>query len=108
MEANVVYLVTLKYLVTLTTTLVIMKKTTRRDFISRTALTLGAAFGLGRFSAMANSREFAGMAEAAAFLNIPLGFQTFPIRDRLGKDLPGTLKTMAGYGYQLVELCSPV
>ena len=42
------------------------------------------------------------------FSDIPLGFQTFPIRDMLGKDFPGTLKTMAGMGYQLVELCSPV
>jgi sugar phosphate isomerase/epimerase len=76
-----------------------MEKTTRRDFIGRSALALGAAFGLGRFSAMA---------EAAHFINIPLGFQTFPIRDRLGKDFSGTLKTMAGFGYRLVELCSPV
>ncbi|HEY4110235.1 sugar phosphate isomerase/epimerase family protein [Puia sp.] len=87
-----------------------MKKTSRRIFISRTALTLGAAFGLGRISAMAgiSGDEAARMMEAAAFLNIPLGFQTFPIRDRLGKDFPGTLKTMAGFGYRLTELCSPV
>jgi len=84
-----------------------MKKTTRRDFISRTALTLGAAFGLGRFSAMAAGRDFADMAEAAAWLNIPLGFQTWPVKDRLAGDFPGTLKTMAGFGYKLTELCSP-
>jgi sugar phosphate isomerase/epimerase len=80
-----------------------MEKSTRRTFISRSALTLGAAFGVGRLSAMATDR----MMEAARFLNIPLGFQTFPIRDRLAKDFPGTLKTMAGYGYKLTELCSP-
>jgi sugar phosphate isomerase/epimerase len=78
--------------------LVTMEKSTRRTFISRTALTLGAAFGLGRLSAMA---------ETAAFLKIPLGFQTYPIRDRLATDFPGTLKTLAGYGYKLTELCSP-
>jgi sugar phosphate isomerase/epimerase len=84
-----------------------MKKTTRRDFISRTALTLGAAFGLGRFAAVAAGGDLAEMAEAAAFMNIPLGFQTWPVKERMGKDLPGTLKTMAGFGYKLSELCSP-
>lgn len=75
-----------------------MKQTTRREFISRTALTLGAAFGLGRFSAMA---------EAARYLNIPLGFQTWAVKEMMAKDFPGTLKTMAGFGYKLAELCSP-
>jgi len=41
------------------------------------------------------------------FVDVPLGFQTFPIRDRLGKDFAGTLKTMRGYGYDLVEMCAP-
>ena len=38
---------------------------------------------------------------------MPIGFQTFPIRDMLGKDFAGTLKMMAGMGYQLIEMCSP-
>lgn len=37
----------------------------------------------------------------------PLGFQSFPIRDLLAKDFPGTLKMMADMGYQNVEMCSP-
>jgi sugar phosphate isomerase/epimerase len=41
------------------------------------------------------------------FKHSPIGFQTFPIRDRLSKDFTGTLKTMAGFGYQLVEMCAP-
>jgi len=41
------------------------------------------------------------------YVDVPLGFQTFPIRDRLGKDFTGTLKTMRGYGYDLVEMCAP-
>lgn len=65
----------------------------RRKFITNTALTVAFAQ--------------TAMAAAARYLNIPLGFQTFPIRDRLAKDFPGTLKTMAGSGYKLVELCSP-
>ena len=39
--------------------------------------------------------------------NTPIGFQTFPIRDKVAKDFPGTLKLMSEQGYQLVEMCSP-
>ena len=41
------------------------------------------------------------------WLNQPIGFQTYPIREMVVKDFPGTLKMMAGQGYQLVEMCSP-
>lgn len=37
----------------------------------------------------------------------PIGFQVYPIRDLLMKDFSGTLKMMAGLGYQQVEMCSP-
>ena len=37
----------------------------------------------------------------------PIGFQTFPIRDRVAKDFAGTMKTMAGLGYQYTEMCYP-
>jgi sugar phosphate isomerase/epimerase len=43
----------------------------------------------------------------ARMLKIPVGFQTFPIREMLAKDFAGTLKMMAGQGYQLTEMCSP-
>jgi sugar phosphate isomerase/epimerase len=74
-----------------------MKKTTRRSFIGRGALGLGAIMGLSQLPALLKAEG----------RDIPLGFQTFPIRDRLGKDFAGTLKTMAGFGYRLVEMCSP-
>jgi sugar phosphate isomerase/epimerase len=45
---------------------------------------------------------------ASNYKNIPLGFQSWPIKDMLGKDFPGTLKTMSGMGYKLIELCSPM
>jgi sugar phosphate isomerase/epimerase len=37
----------------------------------------------------------------------PIGFQTFPIRDMAAKDFAGTMKTMAGMGYQYTEMCYP-
>ena len=83
-----------------------MKKTTRRKFISHGAMALGATLGVGRLSAMAETGA-GRMMEAARFMNIPLGFQTWPVKERMATDFPGTLKTMAGFGYKLTELCSP-
>jgi sugar phosphate isomerase/epimerase len=37
----------------------------------------------------------------------PVGFQTFPIRDIVSKDFSGTMKMMAGLGYQYTEMCYP-
>lgn len=43
----------------------------------------------------------------AAYAKMPIGFQTWPIKDVLAKDFAGTLKMMAAEGYQLTEMCSP-
>lgn len=40
-------------------------------------------------------------------LGLPIGCQTWPVRDTIGKDLDGTLRQLAGYGYRRIELCSP-
>src|SRR5581483_7629682 len=36
------------------------------------------------------------------------GCQTWPVRDMIAKDFPGTIKTLAAAGFQTIELCSPV
>ncbi|HEV2425997.1 MAG TPA: TIM barrel protein [Terriglobia bacterium] len=41
-------------------------------------------------------------------LGIPIGCQTWPVRQMMAKDVPGTLKMLAAAGFQAVELCSPV
>ena len=74
-----------------------MKTINRRRFIGKMAA--GAVLGLTQLPG-------ALLAEAR-MLNIPIGFQTYPIRDILAKDFPGTLKMMAAQGYQLTEMCSP-
>ncbi|MBS1600941.1 MAG: sugar phosphate isomerase/epimerase [Bacteroidetes bacterium] len=78
-----------------------MKKLNRRDFLNKGAMGIGGALALSQLPQhlFANS--------IFKYADIPLGFQTFPIRDRLSKDFPGTLKTMADFGYKYVELCSP-
>jgi sugar phosphate isomerase/epimerase len=41
-------------------------------------------------------------------LGMPIGCQTWPVRQMIAKDFPGTIKQLAGAGFQSVELCSPV
>lgn len=40
-------------------------------------------------------------------LGYPIGCQTWPVRETIGKDLDGTLKELAGWGFERIELCSP-
>src|SRR5579872_7385768 len=76
-----------------------MKKLSRRAFIGRTATGLASAWALSQIPAELRA--------SPEFKHLKLGFQTFPIRDRLAKDFSGTLKTMKGFGYELVEMCAP-
>lgn len=69
---------------------------TRRSFLSHSSLAIGSL-------ALSPSDLFA----AAAAKDMPIGFQTYPIREMLGKDFPGTLKIMADMGYKLTEMCYP-
>ena len=41
-------------------------------------------------------------------LGMPIGCQTWPVRESIAKDFRGTLKTLAAAGFQTIELCSPV
>ncbi|MEP6682029.1 MAG: twin-arginine translocation signal domain-containing protein, partial [Parafilimonas sp.] len=76
-----------------------MQKINRRKFLSNTSMAAGAAFVLSQLP----KQIFA----AAKANNMPIGFQSWPIKDMLAKDFPGTLKIMAGMDYKLIELCSP-
>ncbi len=40
-------------------------------------------------------------------LGLPIGCQTYPVRDALGKDFEGTLRQIAAIGYRSIEMCSP-
>jgi len=67
---------------------------TRRQFLNRSAVGLTAAACLP------------GLLRANP-LGFPIGCQTFPVRDALAKDFDGTLRILAGMGYQTIEMCSP-
>lgn len=78
-----------------------MKTITRRQFLDRSALGAGAALFLSRESLRLISQPF-GLP-----VSQPIGFQVWTVRDALMKDFDGTLRQMAGLGYQTVEMCSP-
>ena len=40
-------------------------------------------------------------------LGMPIGCQTFPLRESIGKDFNGTLRQIAAGGYRMIEMCSP-
>jgi len=74
-----------------------MSEISRRDFVKTTAAT--AAAGL----VLANGLEL-----HANPLGLPIGCQTWPVRQMIAKDFPGTIRTLAQAGFQNIELCSPV
>src|ERR1022692_5110378 len=75
-----------------------MPAISRREFFKNTAT--GAAVA-GILSA--GAREL-----RANPLGMPIGCQTYPVRNMIAKDFPGTIKQLAEAGFQTVELCSPV
>lgn len=73
-----------------------MSPISRRDFC-KIAATQTAALGvLSTLKLHANP------------LNMPIGCQTWPVKEMIAKDFPGTLKQLADAGFQSIELCSPV
>jgi sugar phosphate isomerase/epimerase len=56
--------------------------------------------------AAAGSARFAPKL-AATPLGLPIGCQTWPVRQTIGKDFEGTLRGLAAMGYQNIEMCSP-
>ncbi len=78
-----------------------MKKLSRRQFLGKSVLGVGSAILASQLPL--NLR--AGTSSSP--INMPLGFQSWTIRERIAKDFAGTLKMMAGIGYQSIEMCSP-
>jgi len=75
-----------------------MSAISRREFC-KTATTSAAAAGL----------LSAGVLKLDANpLGLPIGCQTWPVREMIAKDFPGTLKQLAAAGFQSIEMCSPV
>jgi sugar phosphate isomerase/epimerase len=69
----------------------------RRDFLGGSTAAVTAA---GILSAAAETLR-------ADPLGWPVGCQVFPVGKMLAKDFEGTLREIAGIGYQTIEMCSP-
>jgi sugar phosphate isomerase/epimerase len=75
-----------------------MSPISRRDFL-KTAAT---------YSAAASFLSAGALDLRANPLGLPIGCQTWPVRKMIEQDFPGTIKVLAGTGFQMIELCSPV
>jgi sugar phosphate isomerase/epimerase len=75
-----------------------MTSISRRDFVKISAA----------FTAAAGFLSAGGVNLHANPLGMPIGCQTWPVRDMIAKDFPGTLKQLSDAGFQSIELCSPV
>ena len=75
-----------------------MSPVSRRQFC-KIAATQATAVGLFSVSALKLRANPLGM---------PIGCQTWPVREMIAKDFPGAIQQLAAAGFQSVELCSPV
>ena len=75
-----------------------MSTVSRRDFLKLAATNAAVAgfVSAGALDLHANP------------LGLPIGCQTWPVRQMIAKDFPGTIKTLAAAGFQSIELCSPI
>jgi sugar phosphate isomerase/epimerase len=75
-----------------------MAPISRREFIRTTSST----------AALAALLATTGRTLFANPLGMPIGCQTWPVRDMIAKNFPAALKQLSAAGFQTVELCSPV
>jgi sugar phosphate isomerase/epimerase len=79
-----------------------MDKLSRRQFLGKSALGIGSVVMASQFPFDLASGS------PPASVKMPVGFQSWIVREKIGNDFPGTLKMVADMGYQSVEMCSPV
>jgi sugar phosphate isomerase/epimerase len=75
-----------------------MSPISRREFLKSAAT----------YTAAAGFLSASGLELRANPLGMPIGCQTWPVREMIAKDFPGTVKILADSGFQTIELCSPV
>lgn len=78
-----------------------MNKLSRRQFLGKSALGIGSAVLMSQIPFDLKANKNSGT------VKMPVGFQSWTIKEMLVNDFPGTLKMMAGLGYQSIEMCSP-
>ena len=74
-----------------------MKTISRRRFLTGSVFGLATAEYLARGAARLHADP----------LGLPIGCQTWPVREMIGKDFDGTLRRLAAEGFRNIEMCSP-
>lgn len=75
-----------------------MSNFSRRDFFKKASTGVAVAGFLSGNAGMLSANP----------LGMPIACQTYPVRDMIAKDFPGTLKVLHAAGFRAIELCSPV
>ena len=75
-----------------------MSNISRRDFFKKASTRVAVAGFLSVSPGLLSANP----------LGIPIACQTWPVRDMIEKDFPGTLKMLHAAGFRAIELCSPV
>jgi sugar phosphate isomerase/epimerase len=78
-----------------------MKKLSRREFLGISAAGIGSVV----LASQLPHDLRAGVLPIS--IKMPIGFQVWTVKESLVEDFAGTLKKMAGLGYQSMEMCSP-
>ena len=79
-----------------------MNKLSRRQFLGKSALGIGSVVIASQIPLDLDG----GVLPAS--VKMPIGFQAWIVREKIGNDFPGTIKMVADLGYQSIEMCSPV
>ncbi|HEV2351109.1 MAG TPA: TIM barrel protein [Terriglobia bacterium] len=74
-----------------------MKTISRRSFLEKAAMGMAAAGYLAEHSPDLHADP----------LGLPIGVQTWEVREAIGKDFDGTLRQLAADGFKAIEMCSP-
>jgi|ERR1700722_10599381 sugar phosphate isomerase/epimerase len=75
-----------------------MSAISRREFVKNTAAYTAAASFLSAGALQIHANP----------LGMPIGCQTWFVRESIAKDFPGTIKQLSDTGFQMIELCSPI
>lgn len=73
----------------------------RRQFLEKGTLSLAAAGLLSQVPVSLLA------ATDGKLVKQPIGFQSYVLKEEIGKNISDVCKRMGGYGYQQVEMCSP-
>jgi sugar phosphate isomerase/epimerase len=74
-----------------------MRNASRRHFLTRSLAGMAAAAYLTQRDALLEADPFGW----------PIGCQTWPVRELIGKDFDGTLRDLYAQGFRAIEMCSP-